>query len=1278
MKFLKTLHSFKDNLLLYFLKVIFSYLSTVKSLFKNNYFRLLAAIFLLASAYFINKSRFFELSNDARIERFVKKLHEKEERVEKEISLLVKKSSQQNYENLFLEVNNHYDALSEKEGFLFYIYEKDTLRFWTSNFAPLDAIIDSAAFTSRFLRLKNGWYEAIEKKEQNKRFVGLILIKTEFPIENKYLSDQFHPDFHLPDNSGIHPVSGEDTISDSSREPQGEEFKIKTYDRQELCLIELNGEKPASLINRLLLTLLNIGGFLLLIVFLKAETMKFSKELGNNKAIFLFIFSLVGLRVAALLLQYPKAFYEMPLFSPEHYATSFLYPSLGDFIINALLLFYISYFLRRNISFDFLISMKRVDKRRLFYLLLFLLFAFSILIEYLLKGLIEDSNISFNVNNLLELTGYSYGALVSVGLLLFAFFFICDLVVYVFYTENFLLRQLIPAFALTSVPFVFFLVWFDYGTLPVIWTAIIFSLIFFIYRKRNGEYGFTNIIIFISLFSLVAAYSMIKYVSQKELTHRKVLAEKLSIEEDPIAEILYSEIESKLLSDVIFSNLKYGLVNYDKEFFDNALKEKYFSGYLSRYDVKSYLFREDGNPVSAFNKTQHERNYFERLINQSGRPTVNNNMILIENSEENENYIIRIPVKDRSGNETPGTLYITLESKLQPETTGFPELLLDNKMKTASHPADKKYSFAKYRKGRLAEHYGKFNYSLSLENYGSHEMKISYSDAGNYSHLVFRTSSKNAVILSKPGEGAMEYVTTFSYLFVIFSILVFMFLNLRNFPQNLRMKNAGFNYKVQVMVVGVMVISMILFGIGTSYYIYVEYHKKNHSVLSEKIHSVLTEVEHKLSSEEQLGEKLKEYISYILTKFSTVFFTDINLYDLNGTLLASSRPKLFNEGIISRQMDEKAFYQIRFLQKSEFIQDEKIGELDYHSAYIPFKNKSGDVLAYLNLPYFAKQDTLEDEISSFLVALINIYVFLFAFSLVAALFISNAITRPLQYIQAMLSRVELGKTNKPIEYTGKDEIGRLVKVYNDKVAELEKSAELLARSERESAWREMAKQVAHEIKNPLTPMKLSVQHLQRALKEDHNNQEELLRRFTQTMVEQIDALSAIASEFSHFAKMPKANNEPLNLTTIIENALLLFKETPGVKFIFKTDLPQALVFADKEQLQRVFINLLQNSVQAIPPEKEGIIKISLDKKTSSSGEISSFIVRIEDNGTGINPEQMDKIFSPNFTTKTTGMGLGLAMVKNIIESLEGKIWFETQMGTGTTFFVDIKEWTGKI
>ncbi len=208
------------------------------------------------------------------------------------------------------------------------------------------------------------------------------------------------------------------------------------------------------------------------------------------------------------------------------------------------------------------------------------------------------------------------------------------------------------------------------------------------------------------------------------------------------------------------------------------------------------------------------------------------------------------------------------------------------------------------------------------------------------------------------------------------------------------------------------------------------------------------------------------------------------------------------------------------------------------------------------------------------------------------------------------------------------------------VDELADSAEKLARSERESAWREMAKQIAHEIKNPLTPMKLSVQHLQRSSEEEPVKQKQNLKRITQTLIEQIDHLSAIATEFSNFAKMPRTNNEEVDLKEkIVEiSKLFLNSEDIEIQNRFSNRVP-AIVLADREQLSRVFINLVKNAIQAIPEDRNGKILISLETTESTA------IVKVMDNGRGIPAELGDKLFQPNFTTKSSGMGMGLAIVK---------------------------------
>jgi nitrogen fixation/metabolism regulation signal transduction histidine kinase len=300
------------------------------------------------------------------------------------------------------------------------------------------------------------------------------------------------------------------------------------------------------------------------------------------------------------------------------------------------------------------------------------------------------------------------------------------------------------------------------------------------------------------------------------------------------------------------------------------------------------------------------------------------------------------------------------------------------------------------------------------------------------------------------------------------------------------------------------------------------------------------------------------------------------------------------------------------------------------------------------------------------VAIINIYVLLFALSIITAIFISSYVTKPLKLIQEKLSNIKLGKANEPIEWEDNDEIGSLVSEYNRMIAELAKSADLLAKSERESAWREMAKQVAHEIKNPLTPMKLSVQHLKRIWEDNAPDMDQKIHHFTNKLIEQIDTLSTIATEFANFAKMPKATIETLNVQYILLSSIALFEDIENLNIEFKNEITkEVFVLADKEQLLRVFNNLLKNAIQAIPENKKGEIKVALQESNKN------IIIRIADNGSGINAAVIDKIFVPNFTTKTGGMGLGLAIVKNIVDGIGGTIWFETVKEKGSIFYVSL-------
>jgi nitrogen fixation/metabolism regulation signal transduction histidine kinase len=322
-------------------------------------------------------------------------------------------------------------------------------------------------------------------------------------------------------------------------------------------------------------------------------------------------------------------------------------------------------------------------------------------------------------------------------------------------------------------------------------------------------------------------------------------------------------------------------------------------------------------------------------------------------------------------------------------------------------------------------------------------------------------------------------------------------------------------------------------------------------------------------------------------------------------------------------------------------------------------------LGYLNLPFFAKEKELRTELSAFLVTLVNVYVLLLVLGGFFAYLLSNSITFPLSIISDKLKLIQLGRKNEPIAWQGNDEIGRLVNEYNKMIDELENSAELLARSERESAWREMAKQVAHEIKNPLTPMKLSIQHLQRAMLEGRPGVEQLANRVSATLIEQIDNLNHIASEFSNFAKMPSVENEVFDIADVARSVVHLFNEEAHCDVSYHGPTEPVWVYADKNQVLRGFNNLVKNATQAIPDGRKGKVAVMVEM---ARGMVT---IAVQDNGTGISDEQKHKVFVPNFTTKGSGTGLGLAITRQIIENAGGSIWFESTVNVGTTFFVKL-------
>ena len=404
-----------------------------------------------------------------------------------------------------------------------------------------------------------------------------------------------------------------------------------------------------------------------------------------------------------------------------------------------------------------------------------------------------------------------------------------------------------------------------------------------------------------------------------------------------------------------------------------------------------------------------------------------------------------------------------------------------------------------------------------------------------------------------------------------------------------------------------------------------------------------------------------------LKKYKENNFTDINIYDLNGNLTSTTQPKLFN-GFKSRIINREAYEAIIIKNRFYYSTEEKIDETKYNSSYFPLKDTEGNTLAIINIPYFDNTIKNKSNMSNFVITYLNIILVLMGISAFIIILMTRRTIKPLEIIQDKMQKISLTGKNEEIEWNSKDEIGDLIKIYNKLIKELEISANKLMRSERETAWREMARQVAHEIKNPLTPMKLNIQFLQMAWDEKNPDIDRKLRETTNTLLEQIDILSNIATAFSNYAKLPQKNIETLNIKELIINTINLYDNHNNIKFAFvEENESDYIINSDKNNLSIVFGNIIKNAIQAIGKKEDGNILIRIK-------DVNKYYnIEISDNGCGIREEEKKKIFMPNFTTKSSGMGVGLSIVYDILETLESDISFESELGKGTVFKINIKK-----
>jgi nitrogen fixation/metabolism regulation signal transduction histidine kinase len=343
--------------------------------------------------------------------------------------------------------------------------------------------------------------------------------------------------------------------------------------------------------------------------------------------------------------------------------------------------------------------------------------------------------------------------------------------------------------------------------------------------------------------------------------------------------------------------------------------------------------------------------------------------------------------------------------------------------------------------------------------------------------------------------------------------------------------------------------------------------------------------------------------------------------------------------------------------------DEQVGSLRYFVAYSALNSPlDGSLIGVIGIPFYQSAYLLERMQITVLANILSIFTAIFVVLIIISYWVSRWLTFPLRMITQKIGRISLTQSNQPMEWSSDDEIGIMVREYNQMLASLSDSKQELERNQRERAWREIAQQVAHEIKNPLTPMKLMLQQAER-IQESDPKMAEKIKRTIASLLSQVDTLDGIASSFSTFAKMPEPVMRKVELIELVRSVIQLHAATISVSF--KTEVQSAWIQADQQLLQRILSNILLNSLQAKQDSVDLQVAVAVTRKENR------IVLSVTDNGTGIDAQLQDKIFLPHFSTKKSGSGLGLAIAKQGIEQMGGSIYFESSHGSGTVFYIEL-------
>ncbi|MDX2247686.1 MAG: ATP-binding protein [Bacteroidia bacterium] len=1031
---------------------------------------------------------------------------------------------------------------------------------------------------------------------------------------------------------------------------------------------------------RYMVLLFLILGGLLLCVFLRVYSLdRWDYRYFINGSLFV---GVILVRMILYAIELPGNYIDAGLFSPDILAFHFLAPSLGEMTINIFtlaILVWVAYmhFFRINIF----LYRKLFRKKTVAWLSM----AGTITISSLLLKLYVEifrritinSQVDIEFSNFFKADIYSFLILLDVGIL----FLSACLIIFtllklnVLYIQKFKLKKnkdLLLFHILTALLINFLL----HPTAPIlafIFAIAILGLGITVYRVPSRpilHQDLLNYLIMTAIFSVVVTQSVVIGVNLSNEQKADQIAERVLGNQVSNTVFAFTKSQSAIndrLEEVIKKKQEFE----ETREFKNWVKETFLSPNFKEFEVRLYLYDQQKNRVDE------DRD----IVAPSFGPDAD---IPIEvRGEKIEENFYQLPNYENKyldlyvgwfdlELDTTGAIRFLME--LSPDSRGtegiYPALSLDQGV-YEDRKLINSFDHAIYRDGSLYNESSQTPFPIYLEDYKNITSRFTRIREGQ-KELVKPIGNNKIVVVRYTEQSFIDILTTFSFIFYFYiigaaTLIAIPVLALRSLRSGQFAYSIPLRAKIRFGLFAISIFPLLLIVILLSYFVRSRYNddaKKELRNETARITQLIEQDYQNLHKDPFSRLTLLREFQDKIQELEPKVRNDISVFDEYGKRIASTQPMIFEAGISSDLMNEVAFDSLRRGQLSDLVIREKVGNLEFFSGYRPVIGVNDLPIGYVNVPYLSKQDQLDEQVTDFLAYLANIYLLVFLLINVAAVVVSGTITRPLSMIQQKLSSLSLGNVNDKISYDAKDEIGSIVNAYNDLVTKLVESEEKISQNQREMAWRQMARQVAHEIKNPLTPMKLSIQHLVRSWEEKTDRLESMFPKVMKTLLVQIDSMVRIANSFSEFAKMP----EPVKSKVLINDILLEVIDlyTQSEEAIWLIDVPSEpfWVSADRDQLSRCFNNIIKNGIQSLEGSN-GIIHISMRILGNTAR------IEIKDNGKGIPQDIQKKIFEPSFSTKSSGMGLGLAIVKRIVENTNGQVYFESVLGEGTTFFIEI-------